>query len=87
MIDGGFLPMQVTANMGPDFSYPPTDVQYRPVSPNSSSMLSDSYRLTLLLCLCLVQMSEAAGVSAEEQTMSELLFHVESAIARDSPPL
>ena len=32
-------------------------------------------------------MSEAAEVNAIEQTMSELLFHVESNVVKDSPPL
>jgi hypothetical protein len=34
-----------------------------------------------------LQMSEAADASAVEQTMSELLFHVETNIARESSPL
>jgi len=34
-----------------------------------------------------MQMSEAAEVNAIEQTMSEILFHVDTNIIRDSPPL
>lgn len=66
--------------MGPDFSYPPADVNYRPVSVNSFTVVD-------AVCMSLVQMSDAADVNAIEQTMSELLFHVESNIARESPPL
>lgn len=42
---------------------------------------------TVSVIIMLLQMSEAAEVNAIEQTMSELLFHVDSNIVRDSPPL